>query len=97
MPKPYKPLFTLGQVVLTKGINQLVFEDKLNFGDLMGMLLRQQAGDWGEVDVEDREVNDRALATNERLVSAYMINETRVWVITEADRSSTTILLPEEY
>ena len=97
MPKPYKPLFTLGQVVMTQGIHQLVFEDKLNFADLMTMLLKHQAGDWGEVDVEDREVNDRALATNEHLVSVYTINETRIWVITEADRSSTTILLPEEY
>jgi hypothetical protein len=59
---------------------------------------RHLTGDWGEVDAEDWERNEQALAHNERLLSRYTTNCGVVhWVITEADRSVTTILLPEEY
>jgi len=59
---------------------------------------RHQAGEWGEVDAEDRRANDRALRDGTRLLSAYVLGSgVRVWIITEWDRSVTTILLPEEY
>jgi hypothetical protein len=55
-------------------------------------------GDWGVVDAEDKQANDEALKSGERLLSAYVIKSgERVWVITEADRSATTLLLPDEY
>lgn len=61
-------------------------------------LRRHASGDWGEVDSEDWNSNDRALKDGTRLLSAYHTSRgDRLWIITEADRSVTTILLPEEY
>jgi hypothetical protein len=61
-------------------------------------LARHASGDWGEVCPEDARANDLALENRERLLSAYSLGDgTRVWIVTEADRSSTCILLPEEY
>jgi hypothetical protein len=64
----------------------------------MEFLARHVRGDWGDVCAEDRQANDRALQTGERLVSAYHTKDNqKIWVITEADRSSTCVLLPSEY
>ena len=61
-------------------------------------LARHQAGDWGDLDEHDLDENKRSLDRGLRLLSAYTLSDgTRLWVITEADRSSTCILLPEEY
>nr|MBA2637786.1 hypothetical protein [Solirubrobacterales bacterium] len=55
-------------------------------------------GDWGEVDEEDKAANERSLKEGTRLLSAYHLKDgTKVWLITEADRSATTLLLPQEY
>lgn len=61
-------------------------------------LARHGAGDWGELDEHDREANERAVRAGERILSAYLLRSgERMWVITEADRSVTTFLLPSEY
>jgi hypothetical protein len=61
-------------------------------------LQRHVVGDWGELDEEDRQENERSVSAGCRLLSAYATSSgIRIWVITEADRSSTCILLPEEY
>ena len=61
-------------------------------------LAKHLAGDWGEVGAEDRRANDAALRHGGRLLSAYKtLKGVRLWVITEADRASTVMLLPEEY
>ena len=61
-------------------------------------LQRHLRGDWGEVDAHDRRENELALRRGLRLLSAYTLRDgTRIWVITEADRSATTLLLPEDY
>jgi hypothetical protein len=61
-------------------------------------LLRHKRGDWGQLDPEDRRENERALRQGSRLLSAYSTRlQERLWVITEWDRSATTLLLPEEY
>jgi hypothetical protein len=61
-------------------------------------LARHAAGDWGDLDEPDRRMNELALRHDERILSAYALTDgTRIYVITEADRSVTTILLPEEY
>jgi hypothetical protein len=61
-------------------------------------LAHHAAGDWGDVDKSDWKLNDAAVGNGERILSAYRTNDgTRLWIITEADRSSTCILLPEEY
>jgi hypothetical protein len=69
---------------------------------LQACLQRHVAGDWGELDQEDKDANDAALTDGSRLLSAYLIDEAnptkgKVWIITEADRSVTTFLLPSEY
>jgi hypothetical protein len=62
------------------------------------VLARHVSGDWGELPVEDIAANELALLTGKRLLSSYALpGDGKVWVITEADRSSTTILLPNEY
>jgi len=62
------------------------------------LLARHRAGDWGEVDADDAAANDRAARECERVLSAFTLKcGARVWIITEADRSATTILLPEDY
>jgi hypothetical protein len=61
-------------------------------------LHRHNQGDWGELDEHDRRENERSLLDHCRLFSAYHLRDgTKIWIITEADRSATTILLPEEY
>jgi hypothetical protein len=61
------------------------------------LLRRHASGDWGELGAFDRRENERALRMGARLLSAYEARAGRVWIITEADRSSTCILLPSEY
>jgi len=85
--------FRVGRIVATPNALQSITEQ-----DIFTAIQRHQAGDWGEVDATDRKANDRALAHGTRLLSAYTAqNGTRFWVITEADRSSTTVLLPQDY
>ena len=85
--------FPMGQVVATPGAIE-VLED----GEITRLLQRHQSGDWGEVDREDWRANDLSLRERTRLLSAYTTESgTKVWVITEVDRSATTLLLPEEY
>jgi hypothetical protein len=86
-----KPLFSLGQVVATPGALHL----GMNF---YPYLPRHQCGDWGELDAEDKAENDFSIRNNLRLLSAYRAPDgTKFWIITEADRSATTVLLPSEY
>jgi len=89
------PLFYLGQVVATPGA--LVALSVAGQTPL-GFLARHVSGDWGEVDPIDAAGNTMALINGYRLMSDYSLsNGTKLWVITEADRSSTCLLLPEEY
>ena len=85
--------FKLGQLVSTpNAISKLSNEDVL-----MG-IQRHQAGDWGDVDEHDRQENELSLKQGFRLLSVYhAANGTKFWIITEADRSATTVLLPEDY
>jgi hypothetical protein len=64
----------------------------------LGYLARHIAEDWGDLDEDDRRENELSLIHGLRLLSAYTLNSgTKIWIITEADRSATTVLLPEEY
>ncbi len=64
----------------------------------LALLIRHASGDWGQVDAEDAKANDEAVINFYRVLSAYKLHtgET-VWIITEADRTVTTILLPSDY
>ena len=87
--------FLLGKVVYTQGI-QLLLDSYVGV-NLSIYLQRHQNGDWGDVCIEDKISNDEATKTGERVISSYMICDQSVWIITERDRSVTTILLPCEY
>lgn len=89
--------FALGQVVMTRGVADLINREVFYTLDLVALLQRHGAGDWGEVCPEDAAANDRALVDGSRLLSAYKIGDTKIWIITEADRAVTTCLLPTEY
>ena len=90
-----RPKFSLGHVVLTPGA--LAAFEKTGQRPA-SFLLRHVGGDWGEVCEGDKKLNDAAVAGGERLMSAYRLTSgERIWIITEADRSVTTLLLPEEY
>jgi hypothetical protein len=66
--------------------------------DVVELLARHAHGDWGDLGSEDKRLNDRAVQGRTRLLSAYMLSDSvKVWIITEADRSATTVLLPDEY
>lgn len=96
------PLFPLGQVVATPG----AIDASRHPMQFLELLARHERGDWGCVCLEDASTNDEALRDGSRILSAYAIDpakpcagygENCLWIITEADRSVTTILLPEDY
>lgn len=84
----------LGRVVVTPGALKLLKEAG---GHPFDYLARHATGDWGNLCAFDRRQNEIALKDGYRLFSSYETTAGRVWIITEADRSVTTILLPEEY
>lgn len=87
--------FPLGQIVATPGALEILDLAAVNAWDL---LQRHQHGDWGNVPPEDAEENVRSVANGWRILSSYPVSEDhRIWIITEADRSVTTLLLPDEY
>jgi hypothetical protein len=105
--------FSLGRLYATPGALSLLGEIQdagkpysvqraKEFDDPMSLVLpyvrRHASGDWGDVSAEDRRANEDALTTGARLFSAYQLPAgRRLWIITEADRSVTTVLRPEEY
>jgi hypothetical protein len=86
-------LFDPGMLAVTPGIIRLA-EKGLN---IVPLLLRHLSGDWGDIPEEDKNENKFSIEFGYRLMSAYKTAFGKIWVITEADRSATTVLLPEEY
>jgi hypothetical protein len=95
-PEKFLPeRFLLGQTVATPGALQALTEAGQSG---LEFLRRHARGDWGEVCDDDMKANDRAIGEGTRILSSYTLkNGVKIWIITEADRSVTTILLPEEY
>ncbi|TVO63299.1 hypothetical protein [Denitromonas ohlonensis] len=91
-----QPRFPSGQVVMTAGVDALVRQGLLNPSPY---LRRHLHGDWGDLSDDDRQLNDAALKSGEdRLFSSYQVTpDLKLWIITEWDRSVTTLLLPSEY
>ncbi|MBM3157746.1 MAG: hypothetical protein FJ004_10770 [Chloroflexi bacterium] len=95
--------FNTGQIVATRGVYDLACENPDFAQFIQKSLNRHVKGDWGDVDEEDKKSNDQAMKQGTCLLSAY--NDDRfpqngiatIWIITEADRSITTILFPDEY
>ena len=90
-----QPKFSLGQTVATPGaLKALMAAGQTP----LELLQRHIAGDWGDLPEEDKAENELSLKAGFRILSAYkLMTGVKVWVITEADRSATTILLPDEY
>lgn len=89
-----KALFPMGHVVGTRGAMEVMIKH-----DLHPIILaaRHASGDWGDVSLDDYQANEEALTTGARIMSVYKFGNDTLWVITEADRSATTILTPDEY
>jgi len=93
MISPTNCKFPPGQLVITTNA-----QAQLPEADVRRAIARHLAGDWGDCSPEDREANDLALLDGSRLLSVYHTDDGRkFWIITEADRSATTVLLPEDY
>lgn len=93
MPTTAQPKFDLGNTVSTS--NAL---DSLNPDDVLDALHRHRHGDWGELDEADKDINEQAVEHGQRIFSRYHDrNRTLFYVVTEHDRSVTTVLLPEDY
>ena len=96
-------VFNTGQIVATRGVYDLACGNPEFAQFIQKSLNRHVKGDWGDVDDEDKQANDQAIKQDTRLLSSY--NDDRfpkngiatIWIITEADRNSTTILFPDEY
>ena len=87
--------FALGQIVATPGALELMKAHGINGLELLS---RHVSGDWGDLTQEDKRANDAALRDGSRILSAYtLVDNHKLWIITEADRSVTTILRPDEY
>src|ERR1039458_8204209 len=89
-----RPLFPIGRVVATPGVLRHFVEHGI---DPAPYIRRHQCGDWGDVPPEDARENELSVLNGFRVLSAYEIAGERVWIITEADRSVTTLLFPSEY
>ncbi len=93
--EPRRALFPLGRIVATPGALNVL---RRSHGSAASLLLRHVSGDWGSLCAEDRRLNDRAVVEGTRILSTYTTaTGDTLWVITEADRSATTLLLPSEY
>lgn len=92
--KPRKIVpFSLGKIYITRGVLE-----KLTYRDIAKAIIKHCCGDWGNLSPEDWELNNEAVEKGCRILSSYVSqNGQKFWIITEADRRSTTILLPEEY
>ena len=90
-----RPLFSLGQVVATPG----ALEAFAATGErITHYVAKHQSGEWGGLDRHDKRANQQALKNGARLLSAYHLSDgTKIWIWTEADRSSTCVMLPSEY
>ena len=90
--------FALGRLLMTRGVNDLVAE-RTDFARFVTESLnRHQKGDWGDLGDEDKNENELSLKAGYRLLSAYEVEGLpKIWIITEADRSATIILFPDEY
>ena len=89
--------FPLGEVVVTPGAMEALRGKNWAGAAMTWMLNRHASGDWGDVSTEDRAANNRAVTDGGLILSVYDMRGTIYWVVTEWDRSVTTILLPDEY
>lgn len=89
--------FSLGKIFSSAGVHEIMSRDSAFMKFVHSSLARHAKGDWGDLCEEDKRENELSLRKGFRLLSAYKNDEHKIWIITEADRSVTTVLFPEEY
>lgn len=89
-----EPRFELGQLYATSGVTAWAERHAI---DLTRYLRRHHCGEWGDLDADDKTANEDALAADTRIFSAYLVENRKIYVITEWNRSMTTIMLATEY
>jgi hypothetical protein len=89
--------FSLGKIYSSAGVNEMMIRDPSFMQFVNRSLARHVEGDWGDLCEEDKKENELSLREGFRLLSSYKNDEHKIWIITEADRSVTTVLFPEEY
>ena len=96
-----KPKFPLGREVMTNGVSDWLMDGSAynmpRHDKVLECLVRHAQGDWGDVCPEDAQTNEDALTYGNRVMSVYTVDGQTIWILTEHDRSVTTILLPSEY
>lgn len=92
-----KPMFELGKITMTHGVFTRFSNDGAFSAFVDASLLKYAQGDWGDTCEEDAKQNDISVKEGERIFATYRYVDTTVWIITEWDRSATTILFPSEY
>lgn len=86
-----------GRILATSGVANEMKASPVFAGEVAAAFNRYQRKDWGELSREDRDLNNQAIGSGERILTAYQTSKGRIWIITEWDRSATTILFPSEY
>ncbi len=89
--------FNLGKLVFTRGVNDLVADNTDYAKQVLDSIIKYQCGEWGDLCEEDKQTNEDALKYGERLLGRYDITPEPIYIITEWDRSATTVLFPREY
>ena len=89
--------FNVGQVHITSGIDQAIKEDDYYLYEIINIFIKFSSGNWGILDADDKEANNLALVKNEGLLGSYLTSKGKVFIITECDRSYTTVMFAEEY
>lgn len=91
--------FEFGTLCITATVFSRMDEDKKFSGFVNDSLNRYKTCDWGEISKEDKVLNDEAITNGDRIFATYIYpaDGTKIWIITEADRSATTVLFPDEY
>lgn len=92
-----KPKFNPGREVMTRAVSQWAAQEPTRYKAIIKCLGRHLVGDWGEVCPEDAQANEDGLKYGDRLMSVYTVDDQKLYIITEHDRSVTTILFPSDY
>ena len=90
-------MFKTGKIYMTKGINDTIADNEQFSKEVVQALQKYKSHNWGDLCEEDKQLNDEAIINGDRIVAAYKTSQGKIYIITEHDRSATTILFAEEY
>lgn len=90
-------MFKLGTLSVTQGISAKAKANRKFLAEINEAFIKYVQYDWGDTHLEDAKSNDEAIKNGDRVLAAYKTSQGKIWIVTEADRSATTILFPDEY